>query len=932
MYQNIYINRKEGKVHLWDDKQGYSEFPLSKYAYRRHTEGNFKSIYGEDLTKVYDYDEDDGELLESDVQPELKVLRDLYPDSDEPSQGHKVGVIDIEVDTEGGYPNMETANKAITGISLYDAVTKVCFVFVNDKDGIVKNEKRDGGLWCPEKGYTPSDADKVDLQIRSCVDEEDLLMSFLDTWQTLNFTIITGWNADLFDMPYLYTRIKNTLGAKVAKFLSPIGSCYINSFRKTLTCGGISIMDYILLYKKFSGKNEPSHALANIGPKIVGIHKMTYDGSLNDLYKNDIEKFIQYNVNDVRIVVAIDKKLQFIDLARRICHVGHVPYEDFGMSSHYLDGAILLFLKRNGGLIAPNKPMKDVVEFEGDDDDDDEDNEKFSGAYVKPPVPGRYHWVFDLDLTSMYPNNIISLNISPETKVSVIGNVIYDPEAKDEKRRLVLKEIDDMEKKQKDRLWGTEEEKEEYIQKRCVEFDMDFHIRKKLTSYSISAEPKTYEEFADILKTNKYGLSSNGVLYRTDKQGVIPQILSKWFQERKDMRKKAADCRKGGDMEGYFFNNQRQQVWKILLNSMYGVLGLPVFRFYDVDNAEAVTTTGVTIIKTTAKAINAYYKQALGNIDTNDYVIYTDTDSCFVDAIPIIKKKFPDIDFNNDGAMTDAIMSVTDEVQTYVNSFYDTMAKRVFNLTEPRFQLERKKVLVNTTHTFEAKQEVISKTSLWLAKKRYAQWIIHKEGALLKEPELEVKGIDVVRTSFPIAFRALMKIFLEKILTNAPQEELDTMILDFKEKIPSLNVIELAKNTSVKYVSRSGKNYNPEGRRLFDFIKGSPAQVKAALAYNDLLIRWGLAEKYEQIHHGQKIKWVYLKQNPQSLDCVAMKADGTDPKKMIEYITHYIDRTALFEKELKSKIANDKGEGIYDILHWEFPNESMAIAAQFFEF
>lgn len=934
MYQNIYINRKENLVHLWDDEKGYNEFPLKKYAYKRHPNGNYTSIYGENLVKVYDYDDEDPNLIESDVQAELKVLRDLYPDSDEPSKGHKLGVVDIEVNTEGGYPNMEIADKEITAISLYDAITRTCYVFVNDKDRKIQDIEKEDKNWCPQSGYTPTEADNVKLKIKSYPGEDELLMDFLDVWQTCAFTIISGWNADMFDMPYLYLRIKNKLGAKIAKFLSPIGSCYMNSFRKTLTCGGLSVMDYILLYKKFSGKNEASYALANIGPKVVGIKKMTYDGSLNDLYKNDIEKFIQYNINDVKIVVAIDKKLQFIDLARRICHVGHVPYEDFGLSSHYLDGAILLFLKRNGGLIAPNKPSKiEPIGEDGIEDEEDDDDEiGFSGAYVKPPVPGRYNWVFDLDLTSMYPNNIISLNISPETKIGKVGNVVYTDAARAEKRKLVLVEIEDMEKKQRDRLFKDEEGLETYLEQRCIEFDMDFHARKQLSSYNVALEPKTHEEFSKYITENKYGLSSNGVLYRTDKQGVIPQILSKWFEERKDMRRKAAQCRKAGDMEGYFFNNQRQQVWKILLNSMYGVLGLPGWRWYDVDNATAVTTTGVTIIKTTAKAINSYYKQALGNTVDKDYVIYTDTDSCFVDAIPIIKKRFPDIDFKNDTVMTDAIMSVTEAVQTYVNDFYDIMAKRLFNLTEPRFKLERKKVLVNTTHTFEAKQEVISKTSLWLAKKRYAQWIIHKEGALLKEPELEVKGIDVVRTSFPIAFRSFMKSFLEMILTDYPQKELDEMILDFKKKIPQFDVIDLAKNTSVKYVSKKGKNYNPDNRQMFSFVEGSPAQVKAALAYNDLLGKWGMSKQCEPIHHGQKIKWVYLRQNRESLDCIALKADGTDPKKMMEYIKYHIDRTALFEKELKSKIANGKEEGIYDVLGWEFPNESMAIAAQFFSF
>lgn len=616
MYQNIYINRKDSIVHLWDDELGYKEFPHHKYAYKRSSGGKFKSIYGESLSKVSDYDEGDPELYESDVQAELKVLRDLYPDSDEPSVGHKLGVIDIEVDTTGGYPNMQNADKEVTAISLYDDITKTCHVFINDKDGRVKNEEKDDGYWCPEKDYTPTDEDRVKLNIRSCVDEEDLFTAFLYKWQECSFTIVTGWNLNDngqsggFDMPYLYVRIKNLLGAKLAKFLSPVGTCYLNTHRNTLTCKGISIMDYILLYKKFSGKNEPSFALGPIGIKTVGIAKLQYDGSLNDLYKIDIQKFIQYNVNDVKIVVALDKKLKLIDLARRICHVGHVPYEDFHMSSHYLDGAILLFLKRNGGLIAPNKPAKGREEYE---EKEEEDEEGFSGAYVKPPVPGRYHWVFDLDLASMYPNIIISLNISPEAKVTKIGNVVYTDAAKAEKRKIVLSEIDDMEKKQKESLNILDEEgREKYIQKRCVEFDMEFHARKKLVSYNLEMDSISREDFTNLIKSKKYSLSSNGVLYRVDKMGVIPSILQKWFEERKSMRKKAAECRKSGDMAGYVFNNQRQQVWKILLNSVYGCLGLPIFRFFDVDNAEATTMTGVSIIKTTGKIVNKYYNQKLG--------------------------------------------------------------------------------------------------------------------------------------------------------------------------------------------------------------------------------------------------------------------------------------------------------------------------------
>ena len=913
MYQNIFISKKDNIVHLWDDEKGYSTFPLTKYAYKRKAGGEFKSIYGDELQKVYNFSDNDNDIFESDVPSDIRVLLDMYPDSDMSSKGHRLGVIDIETSTEGGYPNVELADKEVTAISLYDDMTKVCHVFILDKEDKVQREERDGGYWVPQKGWKPTEEDRVKISIRGFNDEENLLMAFLDKWQECAFTIITGWNTDFFDMPYLYVRLKNVLGAKYAKFLSPIGTAYVNSFKKQLVIAGISILDYLSVYKKAVVKMEPSYTLNSIGTKYVGMGKVNYKGNLNDLFKTDLDKFIEYNITDVKIVVALDKKLKFLDLVRSLCHVGHVSYESFGASSRYLDGAVLMFLKNNGGLIAPNKPAQGREDYE---DQLDEDEEGFSGAFVKEPVPGMYNWVFDLDLTSMYPLIAVSLNISPETKVAKLDRVDYVPDSKPEKRKLVLAEIAEMDKQTKDRLWSDEDGKENYIERRCVEFDMDFHVRGKLETYRVSQTPYTKEEFADLLKEKNYCLSSNGVLYRNDKVGCIPAILRKWFEERKDLRKQAAKCRKEGDMAGYAFYNLRQQVWKILLNSMYGVLGLPIFRFYDVDNAEAVTKTGVSIIKTTAKAINQYYQAALGET-SGDWVIYTDTDSCFVAAIPIIKKRFPEIDFKDDKAMTDAIMVVTTEVQTYVNSFYNVMAKRFFNLDK---------------HSFDAKQEVISKTSFWLAKKRYAQWIIHKEGHLLEEPEMEIKGFDVVRSSFPAAFKKFMDAFLRKLLVSAPPSELDEMILKLKEEVKTLPVIDIAKQTSVKFVSKNGLyNFNPENRQPFEIIKGSTAQCKAALHYNDILMKMGLGAVCEPIHHGQKIKWVYLKQNPYNIELIAMKGDGGDSDAMIEFINTYVDRTAMFEKELKSKLANKKKEGIYDIMKWQFPNPSMAIAAKFFD-
>jgi hypothetical protein len=150
VYQNVYISRKDNLVHLWDDDRGYLTLPYVKYAYKRQPGGNYKSIYGDELVKTTDIEDKDGDLFEADVQPELKVLRDLYPDSDEPSKGHKVGVIDIEVNTEGGFPNFVTADKEITAISLYDWITKfVTFLFLTLKVKL-KIENVMDAHWCPQ--------------------------------------------------------------------------------------------------------------------------------------------------------------------------------------------------------------------------------------------------------------------------------------------------------------------------------------------------------------------------------------------------------------------------------------------------------------------------------------------------------------------------------------------------------------------------------------------------------------------------------------------------------------------------------------------------------------------------------------------------------------------------------------------------------------
>ena len=458
---------------------------------------------------------------------------------------------------------------------------------------------------------------------------------------------------------------------------------------------------------------------------------------------------------------------------------------------------------------------------------------------------------------------------------------------------------------------------EQYIDQRLYSYNARMFSQGKVNKYFVGSNAYTHKELSSLLIDSNMSIASNGAIYKLPKgegqEGTIPSILIKWFNERKEMRKLAKKHADAKEWEMYEFYDQRQKVQKILLNSIYGCLGLPVFRFYDKDNAEAVTLSGVSIIKTANMAINQYYKNVLGDdAKGNDYVIYVDTDSCFASALPIIKKTMPDIDMDDEKQMTEAILKVTEEAQTYVNKMFDIMAVRLFNVKK---------------HRFDAKQEVIAKSSFWLAKKRYCQFIINKGG--VECDELEVKGIDVVRTSFPAKFRTFMKQFLIDLLKKVDQETINNNILQFKEDMKNFGVIELAKNTSVKFKSDAAKkmDYNPKSRQPFQIISGTPAQVKAALYYNDLLAQFNLTKIIPPIFHGQKIKWVYLKQNEYGIECLAMKADGTDPQQIMDIITKYMDRDTMYEQELKSKLVD-----FYKVLSWEYPNSNWKAASEFFEF
>lgn len=603
MYLNIYYeagkeDSPQSYIHIWDDKLGYKKIPYQKYAYKLDPNGDYTTLYGQPCKLVKRWKKDDlenGLIFESDIHPEMRYLVDNYTTSETPSEAHIVMNFDIEVSTDGGLPDIHKAENPITAIAYHDSSAKHYIVHLLDPSMQMSD------MTMTQRGDV--------VHVKCHPTEEELLNEFLLEYETIKPTVLTGWNIDYFDIPYLYNRLKNVFDNPTAKRLSPIGRVFYNTYRQRYFIAGVSCLDMILLYKNFTFGERSSYSLDAIAKIEVGEGKIEYSGTLDKLYEEDKEKFIDYNVHDVRLVKMIDDKMKLILLAKGICHKGHVPLEDFQFSSRFLDGAILTYLKRKGKIVVPNKPVKQG-DYEHSDDP------KFDGAYVKEPIPGMYSWLVDLDATSMYPSIIMTLNISPETKVTRLAEWNNADFQKNVDRDYIISLADDN-----------------------LKFDKN--------------------EFKKFIEQENLGVSSNGVLYELTRKGIIPEILEVWFDERTEMKnlvkKHGKELNNDGSVNTYYdkdkleFYNARQKIQKTLLNSLYGVLGLTSFRYYDLDNAEAVTTTGVDLIKFAQSVTNMYFNKRLKNkihieLETGKKLMLNENDDVLVKRNNInIKIKAKDI-------------------------------------------------------------------------------------------------------------------------------------------------------------------------------------------------------------------------------------------------------------------------------------------------
>ena len=522
----------------------------------------------------------------------------------------KLITIDIEVAAESGFPDVFNVAEELLLITIQDYATKRIITFGS-------------------RPYTQNPQRKNHIYI-DCHSEEGLITRFVDWWTKNTPEVITGWNCEMYDIPYLMGRIDRLMGEKFAKRMSPWGICRRNEItiqgRPNIVydLAGISVIDYLDLYKKSPATpNQESFRLDHIAMMELGQKKLDHSeyDTFRDFYTKNWQKFVDYNVVDVELVDRLEDKLKLIDLCCTRAYDAKINFSDVAFQVRTWDAIIYNYLKKKN-IVIPQKERNSK-------------DEKYAGAYVKDPKPGRYDWVVSFDLNSLYPHLIMQYNISPET----------------------LQE-------------------------------------KKHPSASVDrmlSQEDTFELYKD------FAVCANGAMYRKDVKGFLPELMEKMYNERVIFKKRMIKAKKAyektptKELEKEIARcNNVQMSKKIALNSAYGAIGNQYFRYYKLANAEAITLSGQVSIRWIENKMN----QKMNNIlktDGKDYVIASDTDSIYLHMGDLVDRVYENKNKTTADVVTFLNKVCEKQLEPYIDASYEELANYV-NAYDQKMQMKRENI------------------------------------------------------------------------------------------------------------------------------------------------------------------------------------------------------------------------------------------------
>ena len=861
-YVDAHFDRDQDIIRVVERKDGkrtYREYQAKYTFYFKDPRGKYKSVYGDPLTRIVCKNTKDfrkevainkgKDLFESDINPIFQSLSENYLNQDAPKLNIAFFDIETDFDPERGFADPADPFMPITSISVYLQwlETMIC-------------------LAVPPKTLTMDEAKKTLEGIDNVMlfeKEGDMIDTFLTLIEDAD--ILSGWNSEGYDIPYTVNRTSRVLSKDDTRRFCLWGQLpkkreYEKYGKSAVTFDliGRVHLDSLNLYRKYTYEERHSYRLDAIGEIEVGENKVPYEGTLDALYNNDFRKFIEYNIQDTALLDKLDKKLRFIDLSNELAHANTVLLQTT-MGAVAVTEQAIVNEAHHRGLQVPNRKQRD------------DENTQAAGAYVAFPKKGLHKWIGSMDLNSLYPSVIRALNMAPETIIGQIRPEISDSRVHED---MTLK------KKSFAGSWEGRFSTEEYEAVMDQRKDISLTVDWENGGSDVLSGAEIYKVIFD--SQQPWMLSSNGTIFTTEFEGVIPGILKRWYSERKDLQKMLKKAKDAGNAAEIEYWDKRQLVKKINLNSLYGAILNPGCRFFDKRIGQSTTLTGRTIVKHMSAEVN---KVITGTYDhVGEAMIYGDTDSCYFSGYPTLKSE---IDAGNLPWDKDNVITLYDQVCEAANTTFPDFMMRAFHCPKSR------------SDVIAAAREIVAESGLYITKKRYAALVYDIEGFRSdtdgKPGKVKAMGLDLRRSDTPVFMQEFLSEILLMVLTDVPQEEILERITVFRKEFSDRPGWEKGSPKRANKIGHYQRLEEKQGKA------NMPGHVRASINWNTLKRMNG--DKYSQeVVDGMKVIVCKLKQNPLGYTSVAYP---TDELRLPDWFKELpFDDTAMAETIIDNKLDN----------------------------
>ena len=872
-YVDALYDRNADRIHIVERVNGervYREYPANYVFYYDDPRGKFRTVYGTPVSRFSSRSNKEYQkelrinsgkrLWESDINPVFRCLEENYLGATSPKLQTAFFDIEVDFDPVRGYSKPEDPFNAITAISVYmDWMDKMVTLVI------------------PPKSYSWETAQEICDKFDNCFlfeREEDMLNTFLDLIDDAD--ILSGWNSEGFDIPYMVMRIIKVLSKDDTRRFCLWGQLpkqrtfeRFGAENLTFDLIGRVHMDYMQLYRKYTYEERHSYSLDAIGEYELDERKTQYEGTLDQLYNKDFPTFIDYNRQDTLLVAKLDKKLKFLDLANELAHENTVLLQTTMGAVAVTEQAIINEAHQRG-MVVPNRKNRD-----------DQGDTQAAGAYVAFPKKGMHDWIGAIDINSLYPSAIRALNMAQESIVGQLRPIMTDRYIQ-EKMAGGSSFADAWEN-----MFGSLEYQAVMAGEPGTEITIDWEGDGRSDVLSAA------DVWRLIFDSNKpWMLSANGTIFSYEQKAVVPGLLERWYAERKELQAKKKESTTDDDKA---FWDKRQLVKKINLNSLYGAILNPGCRFFDKRIGQSTTLTGRII----AKHMDAYINECImGDYDhVGPSIIYGDTDSCYFTAWPAIKDE-----------VTAGRMEWNKDICTQL---YDQIADQV-NASFPAFMERACHVPRTNGELIRGGRELVASKGLFIKKKRYAVLIYDLEGHRLdtqgKPGKVKAMGLDLKRSDTPKVVQDFLSELLTDVLTGSGQEHVYDKVRDFKIAFQDRPAWEKGTPKRVNNLTK----YTKEEERLGK--ANMPGHVRAAMNWNNLRRMHG--DNYSlSIVDGMKTIVCKLKDNALGYTSVGYPTDES-------HIPNWFKELPFDDSLMEATIVDQKVENLLGVLEWDIPSHT----------